>query len=223
VLGATPHHLRCVDPQTHRVVALDLDLGVDLGASTNAVQLLGAPIAGVATAAGEVAFRLRDGSVGVLAIEGISLQIERIIDVHRAPREIIPVATTRRDWHHMEFLLDGTERPADERPVVFVAKDSPPAHVVAPDLPSFLGLVALGGADWIERDREPTRIAAEEDPAPPSAVAPDDPAAPRPAAWHATSFHDASRCLAMIDGVARPARWSDVTEAIADRSFTYSE
>ena len=139
------------------------------------------------------------------------------------PREILPFATTRGDCHHMGFLLDGTDRQADERPIVFVAKDSPVAHVVAPDLPSFLGLVARGVADWIERDRQPTHVAAHEDPAPPSAVAADDPAAPRTAAWHAPSFYEASPSLEMIIGEARPARWSDVTEAAPDRSFTHDE
>jgi hypothetical protein len=138
------------------------------------------------------------------------------------PREIKPFAMTRGDWHHMGFLLDGTDRPADERPVVFVAKDSPPAHVVAPDLASFLGLVARGGADWIERDREPTRMAPDEEPAPPRAVDDSDaPPASQSAGWRAPSFHDASCCLEMIVGVARPARWFDVTEAAPDRTFTY--
>ena len=138
------------------------------------------------------------------------------------PHEIKLFAMTRGDWHHMGFLLDGTDRPADERPVVFMAKDSPPAHVVAPDLPSFLGLVARGGAEWIERDREPTRAAPDEEPARVLDES-DAPAATHAPGWRALTFHDASRCLEMIVGVARPARWLDVTEAAPDRTFTYDE
>lgn len=75
------------------MIALDLARG----SATNDVELTAAPIAGVATVAGEVVFRLVDGNVVVLAIAGETLQIARVIDVQRDPRDaVLPSITTPR-------------------------------------------------------------------------------------------------------------------------------
>jgi len=70
------------------------------------------------------------------------------------PRNVWPFAATGADLEHFGFLLqDGDDRPIEDRPVVFVAKDVPPAHIVAPNLASFLGIVAWTGWPQIDRQR----------------------------------------------------------------------
>jgi hypothetical protein len=68
------------------------------------------------------------------------------------PRDVLPFASTGTDQHHMGFLMRDPSLATDARPVVFIAQDVPSAHVVAPNLRAFLGLVAYGGASWVRRD-----------------------------------------------------------------------
>lgn len=91
VLGATATHLWCTQAHAETVQGLDLASG----APKNAIRLDAAPLPGLATAAGEIALRLRDGHVVVLAAEGETARVARVIDVAREPRDAIlpPIAT----------------------------------------------------------------------------------------------------------------------------------
>lgn len=86
----TPRHLLCVLGRDG-VMALDLATG----AVTGDIRLAAAPLPGVATAAEEVAFRLDDGSVVVLALDGAEARVARVLDVQRAPRDaMLPPLST---------------------------------------------------------------------------------------------------------------------------------
>ncbi len=88
---------------------------------------------------------IRGGSAAKLRVPGLT------------PRNVLPFATDgdKQPRTHYGFLDDGSKSAADARPVVRVRKEWPPAEVVAPDLPTFLGLVAYAGALNIARASGP--------------------------------------------------------------------
>jgi hypothetical protein len=128
------------------------------------------------------------------------------------PPNVLPFGRTGGDLHHFGFLMDDPALPTDERPVVYIAKDVPAAHVVAPNLVGFLSLVAWGGASWIDRAQLPERggllvyRARCDDP--------EDGGEP---------FRRASEALCSIPGVAIPDHPRAIAEILPDRAFTYPE
>lgn len=73
--------------------------------------------------------------------------------VHQmTPQAVWPFAATGSDLEHFGVLSkEGDTRAFEDRPVVFVARGAR-ARVVAPDLASFIGLVAWTGWPQLERD-----------------------------------------------------------------------
>lgn len=135
----------------------------------------GAPLGPLLRALVELCFRL-DPKSPADALGSVFLLLDWIppgtmsVDERRVdgltPQSVWPFAATGADLEHFGFLMDdGDARSMDERPVVFVAKDVPSAHVIAPNLASFLGLVAWTGWPQIERrttDHEHAEMRAEQ-------------------------------------------------------------
>ena len=119
------------------------------------------------------------------------------------PEGVIPFADSEAMDHYAFLAVDDAEASTDVRPVCTVRKDSPVARVVAPDLASFLALVAVAGAEAIERD------ACDEDYFARRAELLADPDL-------GAHFRESSDALLALVGAPLPARPTDITRASPD-------
>lgn len=124
------------------------------------------------------------------------------------PRNVHPFAETGGDLNHFGFLMDG-DAPTDERPIVYVVPkdDDDATTIVAPNLRSFLGLVAIAFGEVVSRGATDTDWLAFR-----REWYGDDPA-------RLKEMEQLSDLLCSIPGVARPGSPSKITNAYPDQVF----